>query len=138
MASASDFTENMIVEAYFRGGSWTPPTNIYVALCTAATTDADTGSTITEVSGGSYARVQIDPGSSNWTATSGTDGITGNASTLTYPIATADWGDVSHIALCDASSGGNLLFHGALSATRTVSNGDVVSFNAGSLAVTVG
>jgi hypothetical protein len=37
----------------------------------------------------------------------------------------------------DASTGGNLLFHGALTQSKTVSNGDTFKFNAGSFTLTM-
>lgn len=146
MASASDYLENKLVDYIFRAGTFTAPSSIYVALCTAATTDADTGSTITEVSGGSYARTALNPSGSNWAntqasgtgASTGTGGVTSNSSTITFPTATGSWGTITHIALVDASSAGNVLFHGALTASKTVGSGDVLSFNAGSLSITVG
>src|SRR4051794_27926235 len=106
MAAMSDYLENKIIDYVFRSGSFSAPANIYVALCTVATTDADTGSTITEVSGGSYARTALNPGTSNWAntqasgtgASSGTGGTTSNSSTITFPTATGSWGTITHIA----------------------------------------
>ena len=46
--------------------------------------------------------------------------------------ATADY-----VAVFDASTGGNLLFHGALATSLTINTGDEVRFNAGGLQLTV-
>lgn len=79
---------------------------VYVGLFTAVGTDAGTG--FTEVSGGSYARVATS--GATWNAASGTaPSTTSNASTITFPQATASWGTVIAFGLFDASSGGNLL-----------------------------
>lgn len=84
---------------------YTLPTT-YVALFTAVGTDAGTG--FTEVAVGSYARVVT--AGSDWNAASGSAPSTiSNASTLTFPTATADWGSVIAFGLYDAATTGNLL-----------------------------
>lgn len=130
----SDYLENEIIKHIFRTGSFTKPTNLYVALFTAAPSDAGGG---TEVSGGSYARVANNPLDANWAATSGTDGKTSNVGAITFPAPTANWGTVTHWGIFDASTAGNLLYHAALTTSKTVNNGDAApSFGAGALTVT--
>jgi hypothetical protein len=78
----------------------------YLALFTAVGVDAGTG--FTEVSGGSYSRVAT--AGSDWNAASGSaPSQISNATTLTFPTATAGWGTVIGFGLYDASSAGNLL-----------------------------
>jgi hypothetical protein len=90
------------------------------------------------VSGGSYARVQRDPSDSNWTGASSTDGLTDNAADITFPTPTANWGTITHFAIFDASSSGNMLFHGALAQSKTVNNGDPApKFVTGALDITL-
>lgn len=133
MSALSDYLENALIEHIFRNTSYTRPANIYVALFTAAPSDSGGG---TEVSGGSYARQAIATGaSSGWAAVSG--GATENSATLTFPTATANWGTITHVGLFDASSAGNLLFHGALTASKTINSGDIFRFNAGDLDVSL-
>jgi hypothetical protein len=134
MAAMSDYLEVEIRKHIFRTGSFTKPSALYVALYTAAPSDSGGG---TEVSGGSYARVQRDPLDANWTGASSTDGLTDNAAAITFPTATGSWGTVTHVGILDASSGGNLLFHGALTASKTVASGDTFSFAIGALDVTL-
>lgn len=110
-----------------------PKKALFVALYTAAPSDAGGG---TEVSGGAYARVQVNPADANWTAASATDGLTDNAAAITFPTATASWGTVTHVGIHDGLTGGNLLLHGALTTSKTVGNGDTFSFAAGALDVT--
>lgn len=66
MAAMSDYLENKIVDWLFRGQTYTPPTGLYVALYTAAPSDAGGG---TEVSGNNYARVNLAPSLTNWAGT---------------------------------------------------------------------
>lgn len=143
MSAMSDYLENQIIDHIFRAGTFVKPTGLYMALYTAAPADAGGG---TEVSGGSYARVNLAPSDSNWTATqggttgasSGTTGHTDNAVAITFPAPTANWGVVTHMALSDAPTGGNLLIHGALTTPKTVNNGDPApKFNGGEFDFTI-
>ena len=133
MSALSDYLENHIIDSLFRNTTFVRPANIYLALFTAAPSDAGGG---TEVTGGSYARVAVPTGaSSGWDASSG--GATANTSVVTFPTATANWGTITHVGLFDASTGGNLLFHGALAASKTINAGDIFRFNAGDLDVSL-
>ena len=89
----------------------------------------------TEVSGGSYAAQSLNPLDANWTAASSTDGLTDNASAITFPSPTANWGVVTHVAIKDQAA--NFLLYGALTASKTVNNGDAApNFPIGALDVT--
>ena len=143
MAAMSDYLENKIIDYIFRGTTTAfNPTTVYIGLHTSATNDAGGG---TEVSGGSYAREQVGPGDANWANTaggsgavnSGTGGLTDNLADITFTTASASWGTVSHVAIWDAVSGGNMLFHGSLTASKTIDNGDTFKFAIGDLDVTL-
>jgi hypothetical protein len=142
MSAMSDYLENKLVDLTLRGQAFTAPATLYFGLHTAATTDAGGG---TEVTGGSYARVAVTASLANFNGTqgsagavsSGTGGVTSNATTITFPAPTANWGVVSHFGIWDAASAGNLLFHGALSTSKTINNGDAApSFAASALTLT--
>src|ERR1700747_1140826 len=84
---------------------FTLPT-VYVALFTAVGSDA--GSGFTEVSGGAYARVAT--AAADWNAATGSaPSSISNANTLTFPTATANWGNIIAFGLYDAPTAGNLL-----------------------------
>ena len=127
MAEFSNYLENALINAVLRNTSYTSPTTVYVALYTTDPTDADTG---TEVSGNAYARQSV-------TFSSPSNGVTSNSAAVEFPQATGSWGPVAYIGLRDASSGGNLLFHTALDASKTIATGDVFRIAAGSLTVTL-
>lgn len=134
MSAMSDYLEGQLRAHVFRTASFTKPTVLAVGLFTAAPSDSGGG---TEVTGGSYARVSANPLDANWTAASSVDGVTTNAAAITFPAPTANWGTVTHFGIFDATTTGNLLFHGALSASRVISNGDAApQFAAGALSVT--
>jgi hypothetical protein len=125
MAEMSNHLENALINAVLRATSYTSPTTTYLALYTSDPTDADTG---TEITGGSYVRQSITFGApSNGTST--------NSAAVEFPQATADWGVISYVGIRDAVTSGNLLFHTALDASKTINNGDVFKITAGNLSV---
>lgn len=132
MSAIADYLENALLAHSVGKASLTMPT-AYIALFTAAPSDTGGG---TEVTGGSYARYTTSGAS--WNSASG--GSISNAVDLTFPTATANWGTITHVALIDSlTSGGsnNYLWHGALSASKVVNNGDVFKFLAGQLVLTL-
>ena len=139
----TDSAENAIVDAVLRGQALGAPATFYVALDTTACSDSAAG---TEVTGGSYARVAVTSSLANWagtqsagstTASSGTGGVTSNNAAITFPAPTANWGTVSHFRLVSASSGGTTWFCQALTAPKTVNNGDAApSFAIGAMTFT--
>ncbi len=142
MAALSDYLENKLIDHLLRATAYSAPATTYIALLTAAPSDAGGG---TEVSGGSYARASVASGTSAWTATqggtsgasSGTGGTTSNAATINFATPTASWGTVTHFGVYDASTTGNLLFYGTLTASKTINGGDSVSFAAGALTLQI-
>jgi len=127
MPEFTDYLENKIIDHMLRNQAYTPPSTVYLALFTTATSDAGGG---TEVSGGSYARQAV-------TLSAASGGASSNSADITFPQATADWGTITHVALMDALTGGNMLMHTPLDASKTVNNGDTFKINTGDLDVTV-
>ena len=129
--SKSDFLENTLLDEVLGATDYTPPGTVYLALFTAAPDDTGGG---TEVSGGGYARVAVTNNSTNWPAASG--GSKSNGVDMTFPQATADWGTVVAFAIFDASTGGNMLYWGDLTTSKTINNGDTAKFAAGDITIT--
>ena len=127
MAEMSNYLENALVNATLRNTAYTSPSAVYLALYTADPTDADSG---TEVSGTSYARQAITFGAPS-------NGVTTNSAAIEFPQAGGSWGTVTHVGIRDASTSGNLLFHTALDASKTIATGDVFRVASGSLSVTL-
>lgn len=128
MAEMSNFLEDNLLDHVLRGGvggtSYPQPTAVYLALHTANPTDAGTGA---EMAGGSYARQVLAFGA----ATSGTATNTGTATFTNLPTAT-----VTHVALWDAVSSGNLLFHTSIS-NIPFNSGDEATVAAGAISVSI-
>ncbi len=138
----TDYLENKLADHLFRTTTFTQPSILGIALYTAAPGETGGG---TEVTGGSYARVANNPANANWNGThgnttgasSGTGGLVDNAGAITFPTPSANWGTVTHFSILDNTTGGNMLIYGALTASKTINNGDPApSFPAGSLDIT--
>ena len=127
MSAASDFTENLALDWLLTSNSVTRPSAWYLGLHTGSPADDDSGAN--EISGGSYARQSISFTVTNDTAS--------NSATITFPAATAPWGTISHISVYDASTAGNLLFHGAVTTQKTIDSGDTFQVSAGNLTITL-
>jgi len=127
MAEMSNYLETALINGTLRGTSYTAPSTVYLALYTSDPTDADTG---TEVSGTSYARQSITFGSPS-------NGASTNSAAIEFPQAGGSWGTVTHVGIRDASTAGNLLYHTALDASKTIATGDVFRIATGSLSVTL-
>jgi len=125
MSAMSDYLENEILDHILATGSYTAPAAVYVGLSTASFADDNSG---TELSGSGYARVAATFGA----AASGT---ASNSAAIEFPAATGSWGTVSHFGIFDASTAGNLLIHGAFTASKTIASGDILKISAGDLDV---
>ena len=119
--------ETTVLQWSLTTDSVTRPTTWYVGLFTSDPTD--TGAAGTEVSGGSYARTAV--------TFSVTGDTASNTAAVEFPAATATWGSVTHIGVHDASSGGNMLVHAALSTAKTIADGDVFRIPTGDLDITL-
>lgn len=129
MGSFTDYTENKLLDHVVGKTSFTMP-SVWVALFTAAPSDAGGG---TEVSGGSYARKST--AGADWAAAS--SGATSNANAITFVTPSGSWGTVTHFALMDASTAGNMLAWSALTTPQAVGTGNTVSFAVGDLDITL-
>lgn len=125
--SASNYLELKLLDHVLGSTSYSQPSAIYVALSTGSFNDDASG---TELTGNGYTRKAITFG----TASSGS--IASN-SAVEFDTATGSWGSVSHFGLYDASSSGNLLYHGAFSASKTIETGDILKISSGSLTVSL-
>jgi hypothetical protein len=144
MSAISDYAETAILNFVFNddADSFAAPVN-YIALYTVVETDSEGG---TECSATSYARVVIHPsGATNtekWAAPAATTSPSGaqqvsNAATITFAQAADAFGDIKGFAIWDHATTGNLLWHGALAATKTVGVGDTFKFATGALKCTL-
>lgn len=129
MSAASDYLENKLLDHVLRNTAYTQPTALYVGLFTAST-GLETNTPSAEVAGGSYARKTIAFGAAS-------SGSASNSATVTFDAATANWGTITHVAVMDAASAGNVLFHGAVTSAKTIETGDTFQISSGNLTITL-
>jgi hypothetical protein len=139
--AATTYLEHAILDFLFKNNSeslTTPGDSIYIGLATAAS-DPEAG-TVTEVNttteDSNYARQQVT--AANWTLASGaTDAQTvTNAANIEYSASAGEASyTVTHAFVVDASTSGNILFVGALDASKTIAAGDIFRINAGNLTI---
>ncbi len=116
-ADLSNYLENALVDHVLGGTAYTQPTNLYVALHTAAPTETcATG----EVSGNGYARQLTTFG-----AASG--GSASNNSAESWTASGGNWGTITHFSIWDAASAGNCIAYDALTTSRVVNDGDTLN-----------
>jgi len=139
-AALSDYGENKLADALLRGQTLGAPSTWYIGVTTDTCSDSSAG---TEPSGGSYARVSVTAGLTQWsgtqsagstTASSGTSGTVSNNAPITFPASSAAWGNLQAVRWYDASSAGNSWICINLTSAVNVSGAGVsVSFPAGQL-----
>jgi hypothetical protein len=136
--SKSDYLENELLDHILgnSAGAWdwpsSPLATVYIALYTAAPTDAGGG---TEVTGGSYARATVANTAANWPAAA--SGAKANGTQINFATSTASWGTIVAFGIFDALSGGNLLYWGELPGSGVViGSGQTAYFAVGDIDVT--
>jgi len=126
--SFSEKFETRVLTWVFPNGSATRTTAWYLALFTTDPAD-DASGTEVSTSGTAYARQ------------SATFSVTGdtasNTAAIEFPTATASYGTVSHVGVFDASTGGNLIAHAALTTSKAIDTGDVFRVPTGDLDITL-
>jgi len=127
----SDYLANKLLDHVLKTTPYSQPTNIYVALCDTTIVDGDDGSAISEPAGGSYARLQHEV----WDVSSG--GASENTGVMTFVQATASWGTITDVCLCDASTAGEVLIYAVLDAAKAIGNLDVAEWAAGAFDITL-
>lgn len=118
--SATDYLENKKLDHILGNTAYSPPATLYIGLSTAD--PGETGTGAVEPSGGGYGRVAVTNNTTNWPAAA--NGSKSNGTQIAYAAPTGSWGTVTHWFIADASSGGNILYKGPLTAATTIGAGD--------------
>lgn len=128
MAAASDYLELKLLDHALGTAAFTAPTDVYVGLHTGSPADDDSGAN--EISGNAYVRKVA-------AFAAASAGSASTNATITFDAATGNWGTITHISLYDASSSGNLLFHGAVTTSKTIETGDTFQISSGNLTISL-
>jgi hypothetical protein len=116
MSAFSDYLENEVLDHVFKTGAYTPATNLFVALYSAAPTDAGGGTELTSANSGYERQV-----CNSWNAAG--SGEVDNAIDIIWGTSGANWGTVVAVGIFDASAVGNLLVYGSLNSTIEIVSG---------------
>ena len=109
----------------------TAPTTLYLALSTTAINGDGTG--ITEPSGGAYARQIVTMTAPSFGESTGSViSLSGN---VIYPTATGTWGNITHLALFTAVSGGSMLHRWQAPVAKNIGVGDTYTVAAGDFSI---
>lgn len=134
--SLSDYAENKILDSVFRAVNFSPA-NLYLALFTQGSgLEANDLNAVSEVitTDSGYARIKVND-QGGYTASVG--GMTTNAQNLEFATALADWGTITHTALMDAPTDGNVIIWGEITNPRDIFAGDAVRVRAGANVITL-
>lgn len=128
MAAASDYLELKLLDHALATAAYTAPSNVYVGLHTGSPLDDNSGAN--EITGNGYTRKVA-------SFAAAASGSASTDATITFDAATGNWGTITHISLYDASSSGNLLFHGAVTTSKTIETGDTFQISTGNLTISL-
>lgn len=136
MASAiTTYGATFVLNTLF-GKRATPPDSFYIALLTQAPGEQADGTTLSEPDpNAGYARMLLANDALSWGQA--VDGVVTSTASVFFPLATANWVPVSHYALCDSLTGGNVYLYGSFTVPRRVMVGDQCRIPAQLLAVSV-
>jgi len=138
----SNYAADKMLNCLLRGQTFTAPPKVYIALYTSNPTAADTG---TEVVGGGYARMEVNFSAPTTETAQIYHPINGqlttvqrrtvrNSGEVASPVATDNWGTITHVGIRDAVTNGNLLIFGAVDNPRSILVNDVLKWFAASIA----
>lgn len=142
MSEFSNYLQNRIVDNTLRGEAMSPSADVYVALFTDDPGEDGSGTEVTTVVWPSYARQDTAAGGLLTAAWSNpVSGATANANEVTFPAYNPGDGTtpitITHMALYDAATAGNMLYYSALTTSKTLQPSDVLSFAVGNITVSV-
>jgi len=156
MSAASDYLERKVLDHVLRNSTnnFNAEDIIYVALFadsgSLASTALESGTSSTagtgnwgyyEINNGNYVRKEV---TFALAQTAGATTSSASNITVTFPVAAANYNTaggtgqvVTHLAIMDQETGGNVLFYGALTTSKTVSSGDQFTISSGNLSVSL-
>jgi hypothetical protein len=138
MANASDYLEQSIYNFLFRNGTFAKPTP---AIGLTLNVPNDSGAYVEVGAGLNYARWPNASGTNVWSAMTAPGSGENLYQTFSFGPASADWGTVSGVIICDSATVGqgnsNLLMHGALTSPRDVKQNDTFTFGLSALKISI-
>jgi len=131
MSAASDYLENKVLDHVLTTSGYTAPSTRYLALFT-ANTGLESNSPSAEVSTSATAYIR-----KTVTFAAASSGSSATNATVTFDTATANWGTITHVAVMDAESSGNVIVWGAVTTSKTIETVDTFQVTSGNLTVSL-
>jgi hypothetical protein len=130
---ATTFGANIALDA-INGRATQTARNTYLALLTAAGTDANTIAQLTEVNTAGYARQQV-----TWSAPTGDPSVASNTAVLTFGPFTGDPPSIGFLGLVSSASGttGDFLYRWTADTARDGIVGDSITIAVGALSMSL-
>ncbi len=130
MGSLTDFMEKEVLDHCLKVGSYSPPATVYVALWVGDPLDTAAGGAECTAANG-YAREAITFAAASSRAVAQTGDIEFG------PCVTTSWGTVTHYALMTAITGGDMMAHGSLNASKEIVDGNTPTISSGAITITL-
>lgn len=131
-ANLSNYAENLLLNWALTTGAASRPTQWFVALFSDTTHPLTSDQPATELNSTTsenYSRQSV-------TFTSAANGSTKNENMVAF-TALGGWDTVTHIAIMDAQTGGNMLFWGAITVPKTLAYEDQLQFAANAITISL-
>lgn len=135
MNGLSNYYEDKLNDFLFGAQALTPESTYYLALATAEVAEDDTGSTFTEADYTGYERVAVDNNKTTFTASSG--GVITNAIEIRFPKATGGSNTPVELVILDAATDGEIIASGAITNSKTYTDGDRPVYEVGDISFTI-
>lgn len=123
----SNYLENKILNHTLNNVPYTQPEVVYLALFKSDPTDDNIGE---EVNGNGYARKPIKFNEPS-------NGSISNSVAITMPIATGEWGTITHVGIMDNLINGNLLYYGQLDIHQNIQSNNQLFIDTNQLTITL-
>jgi hypothetical protein len=132
LVQMSDFLENELLDHAFNNSVYTAPTSVYIALFT-SNVGLEVNTQTNEVSGANYSRLEVGGASGRSFTVAATRGSENNEDWVFPAAGVGGWGTVVAMAVCDSSTGGQILMYSDLTVSRTINQNDTPTFSAGEI-----
>jgi hypothetical protein len=139
LKSASTYLEKKVLEHTLSVASFTMPATVYAALFKDNPLPDASGDEVVAGGGPSlgYQRKAMTFSTAIKT-TSGNGSVIVNDGAVTFgPCETTAWGTITHAAIFDSAVGGNMLYYGPLSESKTIGITDTFTFPNGQYTITM-
>ena len=105
------------------------PSNYYLGLTSSEPTISGVNTGEPSLNGTGYSRVLLS------SLSAPEDGVITNTATISFDESITDWGVMKYYTVYDSETGGNLLFYGPLSLSRSVEPNTVITIRKGELTI---